>query len=66
MKLELIEGGFPNPRLCAIEGPVWTVPESVTAGQHERLMATMRELENESTLIGASAHIMGIAIKPHD
>ena len=63
LKLELIEGGFPNPRLCAIEGPLWTVPESVTAGQHERLMATMRELENESTLIGASAHIMGIAIK---
>jgi len=41
------------------------LPESVTAGQHERLMATMRELENESTLIGASAHIMGIAIKPN-
>ena len=38
---------------------------SVSAGQHERLMATMRELENESTLVGASAHIMGIAIKPN-
>jgi hypothetical protein len=29
-------------------------------------MATMRKLENEVTLIGASAHIMGIATKPND
>src|SRR5580704_3362501 len=66
LKMELIEGGFPNPRLCAIEGPLWTVPESATAAQQEELMATVRALENEVTLIGASAHIMGIAIKPND
>jgi SAM-dependent methyltransferase len=65
LKLELIEGGFPNPKLCAIEGPLWTIPDSVTVDQHERLLATMRELEQESTLIGASAHIMGIATKPN-
>jgi SAM-dependent methyltransferase len=64
LKMELIEGGFPSPRLCAIEGPLWTVPEFATAEQQERLMATMRALENEVTLIGASAHIMGIATKP--
>jgi hypothetical protein len=28
-------------------------------------MATVRALENEPTLIGASAHIMGIATKPN-
>jgi SAM-dependent methyltransferase len=66
LKMELIEAGFPNPSLCAIEGPLWTVPESSTAEQQERLMATMRDLENEVTLIGASAHIMGIATKPND
>ena len=66
LKMELIEGGFPNPRLSAIEGPLWTVPESTTLEHQERLMATMRELENEVTLIGASAHIMGIATKPND
>jgi SAM-dependent methyltransferase len=64
LKMELMAGGFPNPRLCAIEGPLWTVPESATAEQQEGLMATMRALENEVTLIGASAHIMGIATKP--
>jgi SAM-dependent methyltransferase len=64
LRMELTEGGFPNPRLYAIEGPLWTVPELSTAEQREGLMATMRELENEATLIGASAHIMGIATKP--
>jgi SAM-dependent methyltransferase len=65
LKMELIEGGFPSPRLCAIEGPLWTVPELPTAEQREELMATVRVLENEVTLIGASAHIMGIATKPN-
>jgi SAM-dependent methyltransferase len=60
---ELIEGGFPAPKLCAIEGPLWTVPESATAEQQEGLMAIMRKLEREATLIGASAHIMGVATK---
>jgi len=66
LKRELIEGGFPGPRLCAIEGPLWTAPESATTEQQEALMATMRKLEDETTLIGASAHIMGIATKPND
>jgi SAM-dependent methyltransferase len=64
LKMELIEGGFPNPTLCAIEGPLWTVPESISFEQSEELMATVRALETEPTLIGASAHIMGIAIAP--
>jgi hypothetical protein len=62
--MELIQGGFPTPRLCAIEGPLWTVPELATVEQQENLMVTTRALENEVTLIGASAHIMGIATKP--
>jgi SAM-dependent methyltransferase len=64
-KMELIKGGFPAPRLCAIEGPLWTAPELTTAAQQEKLMAITRSLENEGTLIGASAHIMGIATKPN-
>jgi SAM-dependent methyltransferase len=66
LKLELVEGGFPSPRLCAIEGPLWTVPELTTAEQQQKLIATVRAIENEATLIGASAHIMGIAVKPKD
>jgi hypothetical protein len=66
LRVELIKGGFPGPRLCAIEGPIWTVPESAAAEHEEALMATVRALENEVTLIGASGHIMGIAIKRND
>ena len=58
---ELIEAGFPNPTLYAIEGPIWTVPESQTAEEREALMRILRALEREPTLIGASAHIMAIA-----
>jgi len=58
---ELMEGGFPNPDICAIEGPFWNVHESAPA---EQLLATVRAVENEPALIGASAHIMGIAAKP--
>src|SRR5262245_22586743 len=38
-RTELIEGGFPLPMLCAIEGPLWIVPESKTAEQRKALMA---------------------------
>jgi len=63
---ELIKGGFPTPKLCAIEGPIWTVPELITAEQQEKLMGITTSLESEMTLIGASAHIMGIATKPSE
>jgi SAM-dependent methyltransferase len=57
-KTELIEGGFPEVTLHAIEGPLWSVPEPKTVEEREQLMSTMRTLESEPTLIGASAHIM--------
>jgi SAM-dependent methyltransferase len=63
LKAELIEGGFPNATICAIEGPLWTVHESSSDEGRIALMATMRVLESEVTLLGASAHIMGVATK---
>src|SRR5215469_15176033 len=62
----VLEGGFPNPKLGAIEGPLWIAPQSLDAAPQEELMATMRTIESESTLVGASVHIMGIARKPTD
>jgi SAM-dependent methyltransferase len=66
LRRELMDGGYPNPKLCAIEGPLWALPESATAEQQGAFIATMRKLESELTLIGASAHMMGIATKPND
>jgi SAM-dependent methyltransferase len=63
LKTELIESGFPDPRVCAIEGPIWSAPPSVTDEQREQFLKIVRAIEEEPTLIGASAHIMGIASK---
>jgi SAM-dependent methyltransferase len=62
-KQELIDGGFSAPVLFAIEGPIWTVAEPQTIEERTALMAIMRNIETEPTMIGASAHIMGIAKK---
>ncbi|HEX4997777.1 MAG TPA: hypothetical protein VFY29_06105 [Terriglobia bacterium] len=58
---ELIEGGFPNVSLRSIEGPVWAPPTPDTAEEYDRMMTIMRSLETETTLMGASAHIMAVA-----
>ena len=60
---ELTEGGFTDVTLRGIEGPVWMPPEPVTAEETDRLMGIMRSIEADSTLIGASAHIMAVAAK---
>lgn len=63
LKTELIEGGFRDAKLCAIEGPLWTVPAYSSLEEQTRLMAILQAIEGEPTLMGASAHIMGIGIK---
>jgi SAM-dependent methyltransferase len=62
-RLELAEGGFASPALCAIEGPVWMISEPATPEHHEALLSSLRKIEREPTLLGASAHIMAIARK---
>ena len=64
LRSELVEGGFPAPKLCAIEGPLWIAPQWLDSAPQDEVMATMRAIEGEATLIGASAHIMGVAKKP--
>jgi hypothetical protein len=51
------------PSFMAIEGPLWSVPESETHLHPDALMATIRMLETEASLIGPSAHIMGVGTK---
>jgi SAM-dependent methyltransferase len=62
-KKELVDGGFRAPVLFAIEGPIWTVAESRTIEERAVLMDVMERIETEPTMIGASAHIMGMAKK---
>ena len=64
---ELSEAGFALVELVAIEGPgwlardfdrLWTHPQ-----QRERLLASLRKVEREPALIGASSHLMAIGRK---
>lgn len=58
---ELTEGGFTDVTLRGIEGPVWAPPAPASAEEQEQLMQIMRSIETDSTLMGASAHIMAVA-----
>jgi ubiquinone/menaquinone biosynthesis C-methylase UbiE len=60
---ELKEGGFAEVTLRGIEGPVWAPPEPASAEEDQRRMQLMRLIETDSTLMGASAHIMAVATK---
>jgi hypothetical protein len=67
LEAEIKEAGFHYEKILAIEGPGWWLQnfdawwnEPV---RRERLLDLMRKLENEQSLIGTSAHIMGIARK---
>lgn len=65
---EIIKSGFGEVILKAIEGPVWQEDlvanlRKDLAGWH-RLLSILETIEEEKSLIGASAHIMGIGKKP--
>jgi SAM-dependent methyltransferase len=64
-KTELIEAGFPDATIYAVEGPLWNVALPNSPGERNRLMAAVQMIECEPSLVGASAHMMGIARKPH-
>ncbi|HLV86072.1 MAG TPA: methyltransferase domain-containing protein [Candidatus Sulfotelmatobacter sp.] len=61
---ELLTGGFEVVALVAIEGPGWLVRDFdrlwCDLAQRERLLAAIRKVEKEPSIIGASSHIMGI------
>ncbi len=64
---ELIEAGFTDISLVAIEGPVWD--ENLIHDLHAnpvgwaKLLDLLESIESDETILGASAHIMAIAKK---
>lgn len=64
---ELIEAGFHHEKTLALEGPGGWLQNFDAwwndAARRERLLNLLRKLESEPSLIGISAHIMGIARK---
>ena len=65
---EIKEAGYELLELAAIEGPGWLARDFTRLWNHptqrERLLASLRRVEHEPTLLGASSHIMAIGRKP--
>jgi ubiquinone/menaquinone biosynthesis C-methylase UbiE len=64
---ELLASGFQVVQLAAIEGPGWLARDFDRLWndpvQRERLLAVVRKVEREPSILGASSHIMGIGRK---
>ncbi len=64
---EVEEAGLAHEKNLPVEGPFWTMGNLAehwrNEGRRERLMQAIRSIENEQSLIGASAHIIAVARK---
>ncbi len=65
--VEIQESGFVYERTLPIEGPLWLFPDVVThfhdQRRRETFLTLVRRLEQEPSLLGASAHLLAIARK---
>ena len=64
---ELIAAGFHVDAILAIEGPGWLALDFddlwTDRAQRQRLLETIRKVEREPTILGASPHILGVGRK---
>ncbi|MGA7908824.1 MAG: methyltransferase domain-containing protein [Candidatus Sulfotelmatobacter sp.] len=64
---ELTEAGFHQGDVVAVEGPGWLAGNFDSlwkdAQQRERLLASIRRVEHEPALLGASSHLLAIGRK---
>lgn len=67
LKAELEAAGFDEVRVFGVEGPGWLIADFDTRwedpAQRADIMAVARALESEPAILGASAHLLGIARK---
>ena len=64
---ELAEAGFDRPRVVGVEGPAWILPDFEARwsepAQRDVVLDTARILEAEPSVIGVSAHLLGLGWK---
>ena len=67
LEAEIQESGFLYERTVPIEGPLWLFPDVVAHFHDQRrcesFLRFVRRLEQEPSLLGASAHLLAIARK---
>ena len=65
---EIAIAGFALVDLFAVEGPAFALPEFARrfadSSSRERLLAFLRAVETEPTLLGASPHLLAVARRP--
>jgi len=65
---ELSEADLRDVRVFGVEGPGWTVPDFEERWKDDALRADLlhvaRALEEEPSIVGASAHLLGVGRKP--
>jgi len=68
LRSELEVAGFQDVRVLGVEGPGWMLPDFDTrwedAAMRKDLLDVARALESESSIVGVSAHLLGIGRKP--
>lgn len=64
---ELRVAGFRSCELFAVEGPAWMLPAAAqcleSPDERDIVLRAIRRIETEPSLMGASAHILGVARK---
>jgi SAM-dependent methyltransferase len=67
---EINAAGLQLESVRAVEGPAWLLPDLdhwwENDGQRERLLAYLAAVEREPSMLGVSAHLLGIAARPEE
>jgi ubiquinone/menaquinone biosynthesis C-methylase UbiE len=62
---EVVEAGLQLQNVFAVEGPAWMLPDIgqrlADPARGERVLAAIRRVETEPSLLGASSHLLAIA-----
>jgi ubiquinone/menaquinone biosynthesis C-methylase UbiE len=65
LRAELTEAGFEDVALVAVEGFAWLLADlEQRMAEPEAILAAVRMTEREPSLLGSSAHVLGIATNP--
>lgn len=65
-RAEISEAGLQHQATFAVEGPLWLMRDALatcSAQQQETFLTFLRSIEQEPTLMGASAHLLALARK---
>jgi SAM-dependent methyltransferase len=61
---ELLEAGFLSVQILPVEGPGWLAKGIASLGADPELLALLRRLEGDESLLVLSAHLLGIGRAP--